>query len=218
VTAGLVIALSFAVGACTGDDRSGAVVTAPAPSVPVLQPGRPGEPNATVTGSAAAPTATVSILASDERFLSEMIVHHAQALVMVEAVQGDLTDTEVAAIASRIGDEQRPEIDAMARYLAEHGGTVPPEATNPNLTDHGAHSMPGMATEAEVARLAAATGAEADRLFLTLMIRHHEGALRMVDEAVVNPMDELVEETASEISVVQTKQITQMQEMLDRLS
>jgi uncharacterized protein (DUF305 family) len=205
-------------GACTDGDGSGAAVTAPAPSIPVLQPGTPGEPNATITGSAAAPTATVSILPSDERFLSEMIVHHAQALVMVDAVQSDLVDPEVAGMASRIGDEQRPEIDAMARYLEEHGGDIPPEATNPNLTDHGAHSMPGMATEAEVARLAAATGTEADRLFLTLMIRHHEGALSMVDEAVKNPMDELVEETASEISVVQTKQIAQMQEMLERLS
>jgi uncharacterized protein (DUF305 family) len=212
------VTLTSGLGACTGDDGSGAVVTAPAPSVPVLQPGTPGEPNATITGSAAAPTATVSILPTDARFLSEMIVHHAQAIVMVDAVQSDLVDPEVAGMASRIGDEQRPEIDAMARYLEGHGAAVPPEATNPNLTDHGAHSMPGMATEAEVARLAAATGAEADRLFLTLMIRHHEGALSMVDEAVKNAMDELVEETASEISVVQTKQIAQMKEMLERLS
>lgn len=193
-------------------------MTAPAPSVPVLQPGTPGQPNATITGSAAAPTATVSILPTDERFLSEMIVHHAQAIVMVDAVKGSLQDAEVAAIASRIGDEQRPEIDAMAGYLESHGAQVPPEATNPNLTDHGSHSMPGMATEAEIARLATETGREADRLFLTLMIRHHQGALSMVDEAVKKPMDELVEETASEIAVVQAKQISQMQGMLDRLA
>lgn len=214
----LAAGLALGLGACTGDGGTDAVVTAPAPSVPVLQPGTPGEPNATITGSAAAPTATVSILPTDARFLSEMIVHHAQALVMVDAVQRDLTDPQVAGIASRIGDEQRPEIDAMARYLEEHGADIPPEATNPNLTDHGAHSMPGMATEAEFARLAAATGVEADRLFLTLMIRHHQGALTMVEEHLVNPMAERVEETASEISVTQTKQIMQMQEMLDRLS
>jgi uncharacterized protein (DUF305 family) len=215
---GAVAATLALVGACTGEDGSGAVVTAPAPSIPVLQPGTPGEPNATITGSAAAPTATVSILPTDARFLSEMIVHHAQAIVMVDAALSDLEDSEVAGIASRIGDEQRPEIDAMARYLEEHGAEVPPEATNPNLTDHGSHSMPGMATEAEVARLAAATGTEADRLFLTLMIRHHEGALSMVEEHLVNPMAERVEETADDISVTQTKQIGQMKEMLERLS
>ena len=63
-----------------------------------------------------------------------------------------------------------------------------------------------------------ATGREADRLFLTLMIRHHEGALAMVDEHSDNSMAELVEETVNEISVTQGKQIMQMQGMLDRLT
>ena len=93
-----------------------------------------------------------------------------------------------------------------------------PEATNPNLTDHGAHSMPGMASEAEVARLGAATGPDADRLFLTLMIRHHEGALAMVGEHARTASDERVGETATEIAVGQAKQIGQMKEMLDRLT
>ena len=202
---------------CTGDVPVPAV-TAPTPSGPVLQPGMPGQPNATVTGSAAAPVTTPGARPGDVRFLSEMIVHHAQAIVMVDAVASDLSDPQVKALASRIGDEQRPEIAAMSGYLTNAGEDVPPEATNPNLTDHGAHSMPGMATEAEVARLAAATGPEADRLFLTLMIRHHQGAIAMVDEHLRGATDERVEETAAEISVTQTKQIGQMQEMLDRLT
>lgn len=216
-----VIALTCAVvvglAGCTADEPVPAT-TAPTPSGPVLQPGMPGQPNATVTGSAAAPVTTPSARPGDVRFLSEMIVHHAQAIVMVDAVVSDLSDPQVKAIASRIGDEQRPEIAAMSGYLTNAGEDVPPEATNPNLTDHGAHSMPGMATEAEVARLAAATGPEADRLFLTLMIRHHQGALAMVDEHLRGATDERVEETAAEISVTQSKQIGQMQEMLDRLT
>jgi uncharacterized protein (DUF305 family) len=146
-----------------------------------------------------------------------MIVHHAQALVMVRAVAPDLTDPQVKALALRIGDEQEPEIGAMSGWLAGRGESVPPEATNPNLTDHGAHSMPGMASEADLDRLAAATGPAADRLFLTLMIRHHQGALAMVDEHLRGAVDERVAETADDISVTQTKQIGQMQEMLDRL-
>ena len=145
-----------------------------------------------------------------------MIVHHAQAIVMVDAVLPTSRPAgEVLAV--RIGDEQRPEIAAMSGF-SQRGADVPPEATNPNLTDHGSHAMPGMASEAEVARLATATGPEADRLFLTLMIRHHEGALAMVDEHARTPADELVGETAAEIAVTQTKQIGQMQEMLDRLT
>ncbi len=184
----------------------------------MLQPGLPGEPNATLTGSAAAPVVTPTGRPGDVRFLREMIVHHAQALVMVEAVLPDLDDTQVKAIASRIGDEQRPEIAAMAGLLTAVGAEVPPEATNPNLTDHDAHSMPGMASGAELARLAAATGREADRLFLTLMIRHHEGALTMVGEHARTASDERVGETATEIAVGQSKQIGQMQQMLARLS
>ena len=213
---GIVVALLL--GGCTSDDRPLPAVTAPAPSVPVLQPGTPGEPNATLTGAAAAPVTTPSASPADARFLAEMIVHHAQALVMVEAVLPDLTDPQVEGIASRIGDEQKPEIAAMAAWLEGRGQSVPPEAANPNLTDHGAHSMPGMATEAEVARLATATGQEADRLFLTLMIRHHQGAIAMVDEHLRGAVDERVEETADDIVVTQTKQIGQMQEMLDRLT
>ena len=203
--------------ACTGGSPVPAV-TAPSPSGPVLQPGLPGEPNATLTGTAAAPVVTPTGRPGDVRFLRDMIVHHAQALVMVDAVLSDLADSQVAAIASRIGDEQRPEIAAMAGHLNGVGAEVPPEATNPNLIDHGAHSMPGMASRAEVARLAAAAGPEADRLFLTLMIRHHEGALAMVDEHARTAGDERVSETAAEIAVTQTKQIAQMQAMLDRLT
>ncbi|GAA4409108.1 DUF305 domain-containing protein [Fodinibacter luteus] len=184
----------------------------------MLQPGQPGEPDATLTGSAAAPTVTPTARPADARFLQDMIVHHAQALVMVRAVLPELTDAEVKGIASRIGDEQEPEIDAMARWLEGRGQSVPPEATNPNLTDHGTHSMPGMASEADLARLAAATGPEADRLFLALMIRHHEGAITMVEEHLAKATDARIEETAADISVTQTKQIAQMKGMLDRLS
>lgn len=217
--AGVVAATALALGlvGCTSDDTALPAVTASSASVPVLQPGRPGEPNATVTGSAAAPTTTVTARPADARFYQEMIVHHAQALVMVRSVLPELRDPQVKSLASRIGDEQEPEIAAMSSWLSGRGQDVPPEATNPNLTDHGSHAMPGMASSADLARLAAASGAEADRLFLDLMIRHHQGALAMVDEHAKNAADERVEETAAEIHVTQSKQIAQMREMLDRL-
>jgi uncharacterized protein (DUF305 family) len=216
-------ALALAVGvvlgatACTAGDGPAPAVTAATPTIPVLQPGRPGEPNATLTGSAAAPVATPSIRTHDARFLGDMIVHHAQAIVMVDAVYSDLTDAQVRSLASRIRDEQQPEIDYMAGFLEQRGEQAPPEATNPNLADHGSHAMPGMASPEEIRRLAAATGVEADRLFLTLMVRHHEGALSMVGEHGRAASDELVEELAADINVTQSKQIAQMREMADRL-
>ncbi|MBM6401296.1 DUF305 domain-containing protein [Phycicoccus sonneratiae] len=203
--------------ACSSGGGSAPAVTPATPSVPVLQPGRPGEPNATLTGSAAAPVTTPSLRPGDARFLTDMVTHHAQAIVMVDAVAGDLTDRQVASLASRIRDEQRPEIDAMAGYLEQRGAPVPPEATNPHLADHGAHSMPGMAGEKELRALGSATGVAADRLFLTLMIRHHQGALTMVEEHARQAADERVEEIAADIDVTQTKQIAQMRAMLARL-
>lgn len=203
--------------ACTEGDGAAPALTPATPSLPVLQPGRPGEPNATLTGSAAAPVTTPSIRPGDTRFLTDMITHHAQAIVMVDAVASDLTDRQVASLASRIRDEQRPEIDAMAGYLEQRGAPVPPEATNPNLVDHGSHSMPGMASEKDLRDLGAATGVSADRLFLGLMIRHHEGALTMVDEHAGQPADERVQEIAADINVTQSKQIDQMRAMLARL-
>lgn len=209
--------LALGLGGCTGDDAALPAVTASSPDVPVLQPGNPGEPNATVTGSAAVPTTQPTASATDARFYQQMIVHHAQALVMVRSVLPELTDPQVKSLASRIGDEQEPEMAAMAAWLRGRGQDVPPEATNPELGDHDTHAMPGMASTADLTALAAATGAEADRLFLSLMIRHHQGALDMVDEHAPNTADPLVEETAAEIYATQGKQVTQMQGMLDRL-
>lgn len=215
--AAAVVGALLGAAACSGGDGDGAAVTPATPTVPVLQPGRPGEPNATLTGSAAAPVTTPSIRPGDERFLTDMVTHHAQAIVMVDAVASDLTDAQVASLASRIRDEQRPEIDAMAGYLEQRGARVPPEATNPNLVDHGSHSMPGMASEQDLRDLGAATGVGADRLFLALMIRHHEGALTMVEEHAKQAADERVEEIAADINVTQAKQIDQMRGMLARL-
>ncbi|MFL6176552.1 MAG: DUF305 domain-containing protein [Ornithinibacter sp.] len=209
--------LALVLSGCTGDEQPLPVVTAATPSVPVLQPGVPGQPNATLSGSAAAPVTTPSAAPADARFYQQMIVHHAQALVMVRSAAPDLSDAQVKALALRIGDEQEPEMGAMSAWLQGRGQDVPPEATNPNLTDHATHSMPGMATQAELGRLAAATGPDADRLFLTLMIRHHQGAIAMVEDHLRGAVDERVAETADDISVTQAKQVRQMREMLDRL-
>ena len=203
--------------ACSGGDAAPAVTATPG-SVPVIQPGLPGEPNATLTLTPT-PVATPSATAADARFYQEMIGHHAQAVVMVDAVGERFGDEQVASLASRIKAEQQPEIRAMAQWLELRGQEVPAEATNPQLSDHGRHGgMPGMATEADLAALAAASGADADRLFLTLMIRHHEGALMMVEQHAVNAADEQVQALSAEIVATQSKQISQMRQMADRLS
>src|SRR5690349_4327801 len=78
-----------------------------------------------------APTTRGEPLEADVRFMQDMIVHHAQAIVMVSLVRDRLADTQVKSLAARIADEQRPEIDAMAKWLEDRDQTVPPQAANP---------------------------------------------------------------------------------------
>ncbi len=215
----LALALTGALAGCSGP--SAPTVTAASPTAPVIQPGRPGESATTLTGSLAAPTITQTTDPADAALYTEMIPHHAQALVLVDRSRSRLTDPRVTGIAERIAAEQKPEVDAMALWLKGHGRDVPLEATNPGLTaeGHSMHGASGMATPAEIAELGQATGVACDRLFLTLMIRHHEGALAMVDRFVRagGGSDPDVERMTAEVNVTQSKQIVQMKEMLARL-
>jgi uncharacterized protein (DUF305 family) len=204
---------------CSGDPVSLPSAAATSPTAPVLQPGRPGEPNASLTGTAALPSSSGSPVAADVRFMQDMIVHHAQAIVMVSLVRDSLTDTQVRSLAARIADEQRPEIDAMVKWLEDKGQTVPPQATNPEFGSggHDHAGMPGMATDAQLRALKAARGSAADQLWLQLMTAHHEGALSMVVAQHRDGSDELATQMGDEIHVTQSVQIGYMREMLDRL-
>ena len=220
-TTAVALAALFVLGlaGCSGEPELPQVPRTPGAtsSDPVIQPGRPGEPNATLSGGAAT-VAPKTVSKDDVMFYQDMIVHHSQALVMVETALPRMTDTQVKSLASRIGDEQKPEILTMTTWLQERKQEVPPQATNPRLGDHDHAGMPGMATPAQLAELGKATGVAADRLFLTLMIAHHKGALSMVGEHGKTAGEEVVEEMAADINVTQAKQISQMQQMLARLA
>lgn len=218
---GLAVA-SVLLSGCTTDARlAQAAPAASSPTAPVLQPGRPGQPNTSLTGTAAAPRPKPAVDSDDVRFLQDMIVHHAQAITMVSLARDHLTDTQVKALASRIADEQGPEIDYMARLLRERGQKVPPQAENPGFgaNDHSGHEgMPGMATPQQLQQLKDARGVASDRLWLRLMTAHHRGALTMVLDQQRAGRDEVVTKLGNEIHVTQLAQINHMQRMLDRLA
>jgi uncharacterized protein (DUF305 family) len=216
----LALSVTLACGACSGDGSATPAPTATSPTAPVIQPGKPGAPNTSLTGSAALPSATGAPKAADVAFMQDMIVHHAQAIVMVGLVKDQLTDTQVKSLSARIADEQRPEIDAMARWLAAKGQQVPPQAKNPQFGANDTHhaGMPGMATKAQLTELSKARGTAADQLWLKLMVAHHEGALQMVLDQHRDGLDEVVTQMGDEIHVTQSVQIGQMREMQDRLA
>lgn len=209
---------TLALAACSGAGSEPSP-SATSPDAPVLQPGTPGEPNSSLSGTDAVATPSDAHNAADVAFLEDMIGHHAQAIVMGELVEGDLEDEKVRSLAARISDEQEPEMRAMGQVLESWGTKAPPQAENPTFgmnSGHG-HSMPGMASRAELDDLEAATGREADRLYLDLMITHHEGAIEMCTTLGEQGEAVRTEEMCDDITVTQAKQISQMKAMRTRL-
>lgn len=210
----LLLASTLALAACSGAEPAPSS-SATSPDAPVLQPGTPGEPNSSLTGTDAVATPSGTYNAADVTFLEDMIGHHAQAIVMGKLVEGDLEDDKVSSLASRISAEQEPEMRAMGGTLKSWGKKVPPQVENPTFgmnSDH-AHSMPGMASREELDDLEAATGSEADRLYLDLMIAHHEGAIDMCTTLGEQGEAIRTEELCDDITVTQAKQISQMKAM-----
>ncbi len=126
--------------------------------------------------------------AADVQFMQGMIGHHAQAIVMANMAPTHGASPQVRLFATKILRSQRDEIELMQNWLRDHGEPVPDSseahAGRTMMMDMGrdGHSMlmPGMLTAEQLAQLDRARDATFDRLFLTYMIQHHEGALRMV--------------------------------------
>ncbi|HEX8630445.1 MAG TPA: DUF305 domain-containing protein [Catenuloplanes sp.] len=198
----------------SGDDgattRGGAAATpsASAAPVPVVVPGRPGE-SAAVTDSQrvkAPDGSTYNLL--DAEFARMMIPHHLQALRMAELAPQRAADPRVKALAERMRLAQAPEITQLRTWLATRG-----------LTERGGHDhtgMPGMQTEAALAELTAARGADFDRRFLQLMDAHHRGAVRMAGDVLAGGDDLTIEQLANEMAVEQSVEIERMRQLAGR--
>jgi uncharacterized protein (DUF305 family) len=158
---------------------------------------------------------------ADVDFMSGMIPHHAQAVLIAGWAKSHGARADVQILCERMVVAQRDEIDFMRTWLRDRGKPVPAaDAAYHRMTMNGVvHDMlmPGMLTPEDLARLHAARGAEWDRLFLTFMIRHHEGALKMVDDlfnAYGALQDDDVYKFASDLYADQTIEIERMEQML----
>lgn len=203
-----VLCALFGLTACTSDEPAGAK-----PTAPVLQPGKPGESNQTLSPEeAGSARPEVPPNESDVTYVRDMIVHHRQALEMAALVPDRGADGQVKGLASRIADAQGPEIEMMDAWLKKHDKPPVPPAEHGG---HGGHAgMPGMATPEQMDQLKAAKGAEFDKLFLRLMIAHHQGALAMADVVRTKGSEVRVQEMADDVTATQSAEIRRMQEML----
>jgi len=151
----------------------------------------------------------------DSLFMSGMIGHHAQALTMANLVPARGASQLVRILADRIIVSQRDEITAMQAWLAQHGLPAP-DSSHHHLT-YGAGAMPGMLSPAQMKELEAAQGPEFDRLFVALMLQHHQGALAMVDQLRKSPgsgQDSFVNRFASDVYADQHAEIERMARLL----
>jgi len=169
-------------------------------------------------------SASMRFTAADVRFMTGMIGHHAQALIMAGLAPTHGASPSVETLCARIINAQRDEIATMQQWLRDRGQLVPEvEIQGLTLTVHGAEHathMPGMLTAEQLRNLDRATGVEFDRLFLTYMIQHHRGAVTMVHELFAVDgagQDDVVFKLASDIQVDQITEIARMERMLEAL-
>ena len=154
----------------------------------IVQPGAPGQATRVISAEKATDLSRVQYSAADVRFMQGMIGHHAQALEMAALVPERTHRDDMRLLAKRIDLSQADEIRMMQHWLEARGQQVPGPHAHHAAGATGAAvaavaaMMPGMLSTEEMARLAAARGDAFDRLFLELMIKHHEGALTMVKE------------------------------------
>jgi uncharacterized protein (DUF305 family) len=140
---------------------------------------------------------------ADINFAEMMIPHHEQALEMVALAQTNTTNEEILALAEQIRGAQEPEIVLMKSWPGV------------DVSKHEGHSMSGMLSDSEMEKLAAAKGAEFDRLFLEGMIKHHEGAIDMAKE-VVDSKNQSVMKLAEWIVNAQALEIETMRTLLGK--
>ncbi len=159
---------------------------------------------------------------ADVHFMTGMIGHHAQALVMAGLAPTHGASPAVQTLCARIINAQKDEIATMQHWLRDRGQLVPEVSiTGTTLMVHGpdyAMHMPGMLTPEQIQELDDARGRDFDRLFLTYMIQHHRGAVTMVHSLFGTDgaaQDGAVFKLASDIQVDQITEIARMELMLD---
>lgn len=211
---------TLALGGCAGAHPEPAQAPAPAPAAPDEMSAAEIE----ALYAARRDSARVHFSQADVDFMTMMIGHHAQAIAMSRLAPTHHASPAVQRLAARIINAQEDEIATMERWLADRGQPVP-EIHIDGLdvmvhgSDHALH-MPGMVTQEQMEELDEAHGAEFDRLFLTYMIQHHNGAVAMVQQLFGTDgagQDEDAFRLATDIQVDQITEVARMQSMLSQL-
>jgi uncharacterized protein (DUF305 family) len=186
----------------------------------VVQPGAPGQPSRTLPPSTHPTVPRVS--QADVAFMQGMIMHHSQAVEMTAMIASRTDNKDVRSLGAKISSSQTDEMSFMKRWLLARG--EPLSMAMPGMPDMDTSgqpmaAMPGMLTPEQMEALRKAKGAEFDRLFLTGMIQHHNGALIMVKDLFDMPgagQDADLFDFATDADNTQRAEIKIMQDMLEK--
>lgn len=173
-------------------------------------------------GSDSSPSAPASASAeagehndADVDFATEMIQHHRQAVEMAELAADRASSQEVKDLATKIKGEQDPEIKTMSGWLTSWGEEVPADMSG--MEGHDMSSdMPGMMSGEDMDKLEKASGAEFDKMFLDMMVQHHEGAIEMAETEKSDGKYGPATKLADTVITAQTAEIEQMNKMLGK--
>ena len=174
-----------------------------------------GMTSTTATVPSAAPSSSTAAPASaqgDIEFAQGMIPHHEQAVEMADLALKNGSSAQVKDLATQIKAAQDPEIQTMRAWLKTWGADEDMAGMDHSGMDMG--SMPGTMTDDDMKQLGAAKGAEFDRMWLQLMIAHHQGALTMANQVIATTADPKVKTLAEAIVTGQTKEIDTMKGLL----
>jgi len=159
----------------------------------------------------------------DVAFIQQMIPHHTDAVNMAELVSSRSKNPQVIDLANRIGKGQEPEIQQMQGWLSTWNASMPGMSTPamPGMSDGSmpgmsGGSMPGMMSADEMKQLEQAKGAEFDKMWLDMMIKHHQGAVEMAKTELTKGSNADAKALAQKIIDVQQAEITEMQGLLSQ--
>ena len=173
-------------------------------------------------GSDSSPSASASAKAgkhndADVSFATDMIQHHRQAVEMADLAADRASSQEVKDLATKTKGAQDPEIKTMSGWLTSWGEEVPADMSGMEGHDMGdMSSMPGMMSSEDMGKLEKASGAEFDKMFLEMMIKHHEGAVEMAETQKADGKYGPAVKLADDVITAQTAEIEQMNKMLGK--
>lgn len=154
---------------------------------------------------------------ADVTFATDMIPHHSQAVEMADMALKQATSSEVRSLATQIKQAQDPEIQTMSGWLTGWGEMVPSATMSMGGMDHSMGSGTGMMSDADMNALGAASGAAFDRMWVSMMVEHHTGAVEMAKAELTDGQNSDAKSLAQSIVTSQTAEIATLKQLLTTL-